>query len=73
MASRTPKPLKSGFKLVFLTILGLLLLIVTTLLFLGSYPSLTPTHQKLSETLLDCLKVNLGIIFGLLGGYPSDK
>ena len=70
---RKPKPLKSGFKLVFMTILGILLLIVGILLYLGSYAALTPTHQKLADTLLDCLKVNLGIIFGLLGGYLSDK
>lgn len=73
MASKKPVALKPGFKLVLFTVLFVYFGLICVMLWLGSYPSLTLTHQKLADYVVDTLKIGGGAIFGLLSGFLTDK
>jgi Na+-translocating ferredoxin:NAD+ oxidoreductase RnfE subunit len=73
MATRKPITLPPGFKLVLFTVLIVYILLISVACWLGSYPALTPAHQKLFDWVMDSLKVGTGAIFGLLGGLLTQK
>lgn len=62
------RSIKPAFKLVFLTVLGLVLLFFITSVVLSYKPDLTEGGKSVMDTSLTLAKVGSGFVFGLLGG-----
>ncbi|MEQ1921098.1 MAG: hypothetical protein ABL952_01200 [Pyrinomonadaceae bacterium] len=62
------RKVKVAFKLVFLSVFGLVLLLLGTSIYFGVQPTLTDGGKQVLETSLTLLKIGVGSVLGLLGG-----